>query len=133
MMERVNSTVVYCKNFCKCHNVPPVQQWDDNLKILKKKKIQLYIHISWLRTRKYRKWKKNVYYKYNKILLEQSSLSEQNEKECWNIGKTTIKMNITKKSLEHFRLFWQYWGLKSGPWSRQALYHFELCLHLSLL
>jgi hypothetical protein len=22
----VNSTMKYCKNFCKCHNVPPVQQ-----------------------------------------------------------------------------------------------------------
>jgi hypothetical protein len=24
--ERVNSTMIYCKNFCKCHNAPPVQQ-----------------------------------------------------------------------------------------------------------
>jgi hypothetical protein len=23
MMERVNSTMICCKNFCKCHNVPP--------------------------------------------------------------------------------------------------------------
>jgi hypothetical protein len=22
----VNSTMKYCKNFCKCHNEPPVQQ-----------------------------------------------------------------------------------------------------------
>jgi hypothetical protein len=22
----VNSTMIYCKNFCKCHNVAPVQQ-----------------------------------------------------------------------------------------------------------
>jgi hypothetical protein len=22
----VNSTMIYCKNFCKCDNVPPVQQ-----------------------------------------------------------------------------------------------------------
>jgi hypothetical protein len=22
----VNSVIIYCKNFCKCHNVPPVQQ-----------------------------------------------------------------------------------------------------------
>jgi hypothetical protein len=22
----VNSTMIYFKNFCKCHNVPPVQQ-----------------------------------------------------------------------------------------------------------
>jgi hypothetical protein len=22
----VNSTIIYCKNFCKCHNVPLVQQ-----------------------------------------------------------------------------------------------------------
>jgi hypothetical protein len=26
MMEGVNLTMIYCKNFCKCHNVPPVQQ-----------------------------------------------------------------------------------------------------------
>jgi hypothetical protein len=25
-MEGVNSTMTYCKNFCKCYNVPPVQQ-----------------------------------------------------------------------------------------------------------
>jgi hypothetical protein len=24
--DRVISTMIYCKNFCKCHNVPPVQQ-----------------------------------------------------------------------------------------------------------
>jgi hypothetical protein len=36
MMEGVNSTMIYCKNFCKCHNVPP----DNNNKkrIFKKKK-----------------------------------------------------------------------------------------------
>jgi hypothetical protein len=29
----VNSTVIYCKIFCKCHNVPPVQQkYDDDVK-----------------------------------------------------------------------------------------------------
>jgi hypothetical protein len=22
----VNSTIIYCENFCKCHNIPPVQQ-----------------------------------------------------------------------------------------------------------
>jgi hypothetical protein len=21
----VNSTMIYCKTFCKCHNVPPIQ------------------------------------------------------------------------------------------------------------
>jgi hypothetical protein len=26
MMEGVNSTMIYCKNFCKCHKVPLVQQ-----------------------------------------------------------------------------------------------------------
>jgi hypothetical protein len=25
MMEEVNLTKIYCKHFCKCHNVPPVQ------------------------------------------------------------------------------------------------------------
>jgi hypothetical protein len=25
MMEGMNSTIIYCKNFCKCHNVPLVQ------------------------------------------------------------------------------------------------------------
>jgi hypothetical protein len=32
-MEGVSSTMKYCKNFCKCHNVPPVQY---NLKKLKR-------------------------------------------------------------------------------------------------
>jgi hypothetical protein len=26
MMKRVNSTMIYCEHFYKCHNVPPVQQ-----------------------------------------------------------------------------------------------------------
>jgi hypothetical protein len=26
MMEGVNPTVIYCKKFCKCHNILPVQQ-----------------------------------------------------------------------------------------------------------
>jgi hypothetical protein len=26
LMEGMNSTMIYCKNFYKCHNVPPVQQ-----------------------------------------------------------------------------------------------------------
>jgi hypothetical protein len=26
MMEGVNSTMIYCKNFCKCHNVPSAQE-----------------------------------------------------------------------------------------------------------
>jgi hypothetical protein len=25
MMKGVNSTMIYCKKFCKCHNVPTVQ------------------------------------------------------------------------------------------------------------
>jgi hypothetical protein len=25
-MEQVISTVIYCKNICKCHSVPPAQQ-----------------------------------------------------------------------------------------------------------
>jgi hypothetical protein len=25
VMAEVNSTMINCKNFCKCHNVPPVQ------------------------------------------------------------------------------------------------------------
>jgi hypothetical protein len=31
MVERVNSTIIYYKNFYKCHNVPLMQQYD-NLK-----------------------------------------------------------------------------------------------------
>jgi hypothetical protein len=26
MMEGMNLTMTYCKNFCKHHNIPPVQQ-----------------------------------------------------------------------------------------------------------
>jgi hypothetical protein len=26
MMEGVNSTIIYCENFCKCNSVPPVEQ-----------------------------------------------------------------------------------------------------------
>jgi hypothetical protein len=36
MMEGVNSTMIYCKNFCKCHNVPPIQQQQQQQRIIKK-------------------------------------------------------------------------------------------------
>jgi hypothetical protein len=36
MMEGVNLTMIYYKNICKCHNVPPVQQSYDNKKCKKK-------------------------------------------------------------------------------------------------
>jgi hypothetical protein len=26
MMEGMNSTMIYCKNFGKCHSIPPAQQ-----------------------------------------------------------------------------------------------------------
>jgi hypothetical protein len=26
-MDEVSSTIIHCKNFYKCHNVPPVQQF----------------------------------------------------------------------------------------------------------
>jgi hypothetical protein len=34
MMEGVNSTMIYCKNFCKCH------MYSNNMKIKKCKKMQ---------------------------------------------------------------------------------------------
>jgi hypothetical protein len=34
MMEGANSTMIYYKNFCKCHSVPPVQQYHDNKKLI---------------------------------------------------------------------------------------------------
>jgi hypothetical protein len=27
-MEGLNSTMIYCKNICKCHNVPPIQKYN---------------------------------------------------------------------------------------------------------
>jgi ribosomal protein L44E len=37
-MEGVNLTKIYCKHFCKYHNVPPVQeQYDNKNKILKRR------------------------------------------------------------------------------------------------
>jgi hypothetical protein len=29
MLEGVNSTMIYCKNFSKYYNVPPVQHYDN--------------------------------------------------------------------------------------------------------
>jgi hypothetical protein len=31
--ERVNLAKIYCKHFCKCHDVHPVPQYDDKIKI----------------------------------------------------------------------------------------------------
>jgi hypothetical protein len=39
MMEGVNSTMIYCKNFCKCHNVP----WYKN-NIIKTNKTNFVTH-----------------------------------------------------------------------------------------
>jgi hypothetical protein len=33
MMEGVNLTMIDCKNFYKCHNIPPVQKKIKNLKM----------------------------------------------------------------------------------------------------
>jgi hypothetical protein len=38
MMERVNSSMTYGKNFCKCHNAPPAQLkkkvgWEHSLRV----------------------------------------------------------------------------------------------------
>jgi hypothetical protein len=41
MMERVNSTMIYDKNFYKCHNVFPAQQF------LKMDKKRLPVHSSY--------------------------------------------------------------------------------------
>jgi hypothetical protein len=38
MMEGVNSSMIYCKNFCKYHNVPLVQQL--KIKDTEKKRIE---------------------------------------------------------------------------------------------
>jgi hypothetical protein len=42
MMEGVNLTMIYCKNVCKCHNVPLVPQWYN-----KKRKIVIEIKNNW--------------------------------------------------------------------------------------
>jgi hypothetical protein len=34
-MEGMNSTMIYCKNFCKCQSIPPVQQEYDHKKYKK--------------------------------------------------------------------------------------------------
>jgi hypothetical protein len=34
MMEGVNSTVIYCKKFCKCRNVPPAQQQQNRYNLI---------------------------------------------------------------------------------------------------
>jgi hypothetical protein len=39
MVIMVNLTKIYCKHLCKCHHVPPVQQYYDNKNKLKIKKL----------------------------------------------------------------------------------------------
>jgi hypothetical protein len=38
-MEKVNSPMKHCKNFCKCHNAPPVQNGNKKVKNKMRKKI----------------------------------------------------------------------------------------------
>jgi hypothetical protein len=44
VLEGVDSTMIYCKNFCKCHNVPPVQE--KNFKIM----LSFYWPVYYVRT-----------------------------------------------------------------------------------
>jgi ribosomal protein L44E len=41
MMEGMNSIMIYCKNFCKHHNVLLVQQYYDNKKTKIRKKYSI--------------------------------------------------------------------------------------------
>jgi hypothetical protein len=40
-MEGVNLIMIYCKHFCKCHNVSPAQQKYDNKNFNKMKLTQI--------------------------------------------------------------------------------------------
>jgi hypothetical protein len=43
MMQGVNSSMIYFKNFCKCHNVPhPVQQLKKRINVKKKKELSTW-------------------------------------------------------------------------------------------
>jgi hypothetical protein len=48
MMKGMNSTMIYCKKFYKCHNVPPVEnnkkEKGKKKKELGKNKIKISIH-----------------------------------------------------------------------------------------
>jgi hypothetical protein len=39
-MEGVDSTMIYCKNFCKCRSVPLIQLYNDKTKYITIKKAQ---------------------------------------------------------------------------------------------
>jgi hypothetical protein len=45
MIEGVNSTMIYCKNFCKCLNVSPKQQYDNKTQHSNKIKTDLSIYL----------------------------------------------------------------------------------------
>jgi hypothetical protein len=48
LKRNVNLTIVYCKYFCKCHNVPPVKQEYDNKKLKNKTNAMCVLQVQWL-------------------------------------------------------------------------------------
>jgi hypothetical protein len=71
MMERMNSTMIYCKNFYKCHNVPPVQQeYNEKRKKQNKTKTQkknptVFLYTSKKKREKINSPETNIYVYYN--------------------------------------------------------------------
>jgi hypothetical protein len=62
MMEGVNSSMIYCRNFCKCHNVPRVQQKKSFF-------LNICLHVSFLLSKKIRVFEENTLF-WSKSLME---------------------------------------------------------------
>jgi hypothetical protein len=48
MMEGANSSMIYCKNFCKCHNVPPPSTTITKYLKIRRSKIKVRQYLEWL-------------------------------------------------------------------------------------
>jgi hypothetical protein len=97
MIERVNSTTTYCKNFCKCHNVSPAQEQYDNKKTKQNKKTNS-------KPLKKKKSSRRVWVTY------QDSISEKKKKDwvqIWDMRIITIKKKcpIRKKNSHIYNEF----------------------------
>jgi hypothetical protein len=79
MIEGVNSTMIYCKNFCKCHDVPLGQQY------LKKEKLKWTIWWIYILS--------NCYTSYN--------FKTDERKYKWKCYKIcTMQNNVSQNSFE---------------------------------
>jgi hypothetical protein len=150
-MEEVNSTMMYYKNFCKCHNVPPVHlhqffklcEYINKPKLSIEQTIQLKVLVvSWALEGYNLVTNTFLAHQYQKQLLVQTfGWMIQGRNECWQswvclclcflwcykhfkvnlVLKTVFLRLITLRNLPFLVLFWNFWFSVVSIWKNIML------------